>query len=300
MLSASTATSHPSSPGARPTIAVAGAIALLAVVETAQALIAPSRAPTDADWSAAAGVVRAGFQPGDLIVAAPDWADPVVRMHLGDLITVPAAARMDDARFPRVWEITQRGARAVEARGSVTVDRRFGALTVRCYQRPAADVTYDFLERWHEAQVTVWEVGGRSPSPCPWRGDRFVCPGSGASLHRELVEVDTRIRRALLAPPSAGTITVVEFPAVPLGRELAVAAGLHDVWARKYATGTVYLKVLVGGVEVLGTSVGNRSGWQRLRADTAARAGQVLPVRFEISSPQPNLRHFAFAAEARR
>jgi hypothetical protein len=280
------------------------ALALLAVVETAQALVAPSRAPTDADWAAAASEVRAGFRPGDLIVAAPEWAEPLVRMHLGDLIPIPVAARMDDARFGRIWEIAQRGARAEavwSAGGAVVHQRKLGALTVNRVERPAAVVSFDFLERWQEAEVArrPGAGGGAEPTPCPWQGDRFVCPGA-SSVHRELVEVDTRIRRALLAsPPAGGGVLSLSFPAVPLGRELAVAAGLHDVWARKYATGTVDLKVFVGGAEVLATAIANRSGWRVLVASTAARAGQVAPVRFEISSREPALRHFALAAEAR-
>ena len=84
---------------------IAAAVTLLALVETAVALIAPLRAPTDADWAAAAQEVRAGFRPGDLIVAAPAWADPILRVHLGDLIPVEVAGRLDDDRFARVWEV---------------------------------------------------------------------------------------------------------------------------------------------------------------------------------------------------
>ena len=291
---------RPSPRTARLGLVALAAIVLLAVVETAQALVAPSRAPTDRDWRAAAGDVRADFRPGDLLVAAPAWADPLLRMHLGDLIPIPTAARMDDARYRRVWEVSQRGARADEARGTVTRQRRFGALTVRLIERPPVEVTYDFLERWPEAVVTRWNPATATAAACPWQGDRSVCTDGGGGGHVELVEVDTRIRRAILAPPVARAITAIEFRAVPLGRELAVAAGLHDVWARKYATGTVYFEVWIDGRRVLGESVGNRSGWRELRVDTSARAGQVVPVRFQISSARPELRHFAFAAEARR
>jgi hypothetical protein len=273
---------------------------LLAVLETAQALIAPSRAPAPADWAAVAGVVRAGFRSGDLIVAAPAWADPVMRMHLGDLLTIPVAARMDDARFGRVWEISEGGARAAEARGAVTQHERAGALTLRLVERPAAQVTYDFLERWSEARVTRWDPATRVALPCSWRRDRFVCPVSGNTVHRELVEVDTRIRRALLAPPVAHAIVAVEFPTVTLGRELVVAAGLHDVWARKVAKGTVDVEAWIAGEPVAHLTVGNRSGWRLLHIDTAARDGQVAAVRFQISSPRPEQRDLAFAAEARR
>ena len=291
---------RPSLPGARLGFMAAGGLALLALVETAQALIAPARAPRSSDWQAVADEVRGAFRTGDLIVASPSWADPVMRMHLGDLLPIAAAARMDDARFWRVWEVSQQGARAPEAAGrGVAFERRFGALTLRRLERRAAEVTFDFLEQWQDASVTRWDPTRRSSSPCPWQADRFACPISGNSVQRVLVEVDNRIRRAILAPPVAGAVIAVEFPSVALGRELVVAAGLHDTWARK-SPGSVTVEIWVAGQPVADAIVDNRSGWRSLVIDTSARDGQTLPVRFQISSPLPVLRHLAFAAEARR
>jgi hypothetical protein len=286
--------------GVRLGIAAAGGLALLALVETAQALIAPTRAPADIDWQGAAAQLRVGFQAGDLIVAAPPWADPVMRMHVGDLLPIAVAARMDDARFGRVWEISQRGAHAVEMRGrAVSFEQRFGALTLRRAERPPAEVTFDFLERWQDAYVTRWDPVARASVPCPWQIDRFGCPLTGNAVRRALVEVDTQIRRAIVAPPVRDAIIAIEFQAVTLGRELAVAVGLHDTWARK-SPGTVTFEVWIAGRPSVATVVDNRSGWRPLRIDTSDRDGQVVPVRFQISSPRPDLRYLAFAAEARR
>lgn len=291
---------RPSLPGARLAVAAAVGLALLALVETALALITPLRVPITTDWQAVASEVRAAFRPGDLIVASPPWADPVMRMHLGDLLPIPAAARMDDARFGRVWEVSQQGAHALEAEGrQVAFERRLGALTLRRVERRAAEVTFDFLERWQEAYVTRWDPALRLSSPCPWQADRFACPISGNSVQRALVEVDNRIRRAILAPPVTSAIISVEFPSVTLGRELVVAAGLNDTWARK-SPGSVYFEIWIASQPVASAIVDNRSGWRPLRVDTSARDGQMAPVRFQISSPLPVLRHLAFAAEARR
>lgn len=293
---------RPWSPGPRLGVWGAAGVALLALLETAQALIAPWRAPLTADWQAATGQLRAGFQPGDLIVAAPAWADPVMRLHAGDLVPIPIVARMDDARFGRVWVISQRGAHAAEETGRVQAfEARFGALTLRRFEGVAAQVTYDFLERWQDATVTRWDPVARTSSACPWQtpASGFVCQTSGNSVRRTLVEVDQRIRRALLAPPVPGGVVAVEFRAVTLGRELAVAAGLHDTWARK-SPGTVCFEVWIAGQPVRSVTVDNRGGWRAFTIDTAARLGQSVPVRFQISSPQPTLRFLAFAAEARR
>jgi hypothetical protein len=282
-------------------LAAAGAVALLAVVETVVAAVSPSLAPTDADWQAAAREVRSGFRAGDLIVAAPAWADPMMRVHLGDLVPVPVAGRMDDARYGRVWELSQRGAHAPEARrGTVALERRFGAVTVRRVERAAAEVTYDFVERWPEARLSR-TVSGRPQVDCPRAGDRLQCPDIGFNfLRQQIVEVDTTLRRALLVQPVGGATVVVEYPAVTLGRELVVATGLHNVWMRKAARGAVHMRVVVAGTPAAAITTDNETGWQLTRIDSAQYAGRAVPVRFEISSPAPYARHFAFAAEARR
>jgi len=286
-------------PGARLAIALALGLALLAVLETAQALIAPYRAPRPEDWAALAAEVRAGFRAGDLIVAAPAWADPVLRQYLGDVITIPMATRMDDARYGRVWEVSAHGAHAREARGETTRTQRFGALSLRLVERKPAQVTYDFLAHWADARVSRWDPDSGQVMACPWQADRFVC-AAGGTVHRELVEVDTRLRTALLAPPVAHAVLVVEWPAVPLGRELVFRAGLHDVWARKLGHGTVQVDVWMDGQWVTGAIIGNRSGWAPIRIDTSARDGGTSTVRVQISARDPHLRHLAFAAEARR
>lgn len=114
-----------------------------------------------------------------------------------------------------------------------------------------------------------------------------------------LVEVDNTIRRALLAPPVMGGVVAVEFQQASLGRELVVGVGLHDTWARK-SPGAVTFEVWIAGARAATTVVDNRSGWHRLRVDTAAHDGKQVPVRFHISSLLPALRQLSFAAEARR
>ncbi len=257
-------------------------VVVIAVGETLVALIAPSRAPTDHDWTEAAAAVREGFRPGDLIVAAPAWADPILRVHLGDLIPPEMAARMDDQRFPRVWEVSQRGARSPEGeRGQVRADRTFGHLRVRLVERPAPAVTYDFVAHWTDAGLDPPAAGGRR-------------------LERKIVEVDQRLRLAIMTEPVGGRPVAITFPAVPLGRELAIATGLHDTWMRKAAQGTVQARLLVGDRAVDLPETTNDSAWTETRVDTSAEDGRTLPVRLEIRSAAPLDRFFAFAAEARR
>jgi hypothetical protein len=282
----------------RISVVVAVLVASLALVETVNAIVAPHRAPSEKDWSAAAAKVRAGFRPGDLIVAAPAWADPVMRLQLGDLVPLPVAGRMDAARFGRIWEISQRGARAEDtADAAVSTTSRHGALIVKLWQKQAAAVTFDFFVEWRRAAMSVTTDGGQE-SPCAAARDRFQC-SDGAALRPALLEIDTTLRNALGVEPREHATLALEYPDVPLGRELVVAAGLHNVWLRKSGDGKVRMRVLVDGRE-LGTVVAtSSSGWALHRYDTAAVAGKVGKVRFEITTDKAHARHFAFAAEAR-
>jgi len=279
---------------------LASALVLLALYETAQAVIAPWRASSDADWTAAEAAVRAQFKPGDLVVAAPAWADPIMRLHLGDLVPVKVAGRLDAARYGRVWEISQRGGRSDDAVGGrVAWQEGHGALTVRRYERSPATVTYDFLEQWPRARVARAQPG-RGEIPCERQIDRVQCPSiSWNWVKPELLEIGTTLRNALYTQPVGGAAMIVEYPDVPLGRELVVGSGLHHVWLRKIGDGTVRLRVLVDGRQVGTSDASNRSGWRIDHFDTGALAGRRATVRFEITSAKPYSRHFGFAAEAR-
>lgn len=278
----------------------AGALGVLAIVETANAIVAPALAPSDDDWSAAARIVRAGFRPGDLVVTAPDWADQVMRLHLGDLVPQAIAGRMDAARFGRVWEIGQRGAHSPDAAGAQSSSTRAGALTVRLVERKPAEVSYDFLARFGEAHVTRRGPAGDAPCAMDAAGSRAQCPDFAWNFAAPaLLEIGGTLRRAVYAQPVGGATMIVEYPRATLGRELAFAAGLHHVWLRKQGTGRVVLKIFVDGKQVATQETSNRTGFQLGRADTSAWAGRTAAVRFEISAADAFSRHFGFVAEAR-
>jgi hypothetical protein len=281
-------------------VVVAGLVVALALFESITALVAPALAPSDADWQAAAAFTNAGFREGDLIVAAPAWADPVLRLHLGQHLPAAIAGRLDHETFARVWELSQRGADAPEGQGARMVEeRRFGHLRVRLFQRTPLRLAYDFTQRWSEAQVFRVEPGA-APVVCERQPQQHQCPGIPYNFVRSsILEIGGTLRQALYAQPIGGAVVAIEWAGVPLGRELAVGGGLHNVWLRKVGTGTVILRVKVDGREVGMLESGNRSGWKVARFDTSAWAGKTASVRFEITSANPFSRHFGFAAEAR-
>lgn len=258
-----------------PPLALLLTVALLALIETAQALLGPGREASEADWKAAAAEVRAGFHPGDLIVFAPYWADQTGRMHLGDLVTVEMAGRADADRYGRIWEVAIRGARAPETRDLVPVRRgQHGRVTVALYQKPAVQIAYDFTTAFSQARVS---------------------PGTRAEPRT--LEIDYQPRRGLLTPVERGRTTTIEYPDVPLGRTLVGYTGLHDYYSRKRADGPVDFKVFIDGEEKLAVRHGNDDGWRRFSVET--KPG-LHTVRFEVSAKDPAFRTFGFHAEARR
>jgi hypothetical protein len=122
-------------------------IALWEIVATLAAGV-----PGDEAWARAAKVVRDAHRPGDLIVFAPRWVDPTGRMHLGDLIPIEMAARMDDARYARIWELSIRGAHRDEP---AAFEQEVDGVLVRRYDRTPATVRAEVLP----AQLAVAEVG---------------------------------------------------------------------------------------------------------------------------------------------
>ena len=74
-----------------------------------------SRVPPEDDWIAAAALVRAQLESNDAITVAPAWADPLLRLHLGDRMNAKLSGRSDLAAFERLWVLSIRGRRSPEA-----------------------------------------------------------------------------------------------------------------------------------------------------------------------------------------
>jgi len=258
---------------------LAAALVLLALVETANALIAPLRVASAKDWDDAAAEVRAGFEAGDLIVFAPYWADQVGRAHLGDLVTVEMAGHSDADDYARVWEVSIRGAHHPEAAGKLVKESRHGKVRVALYQKPADEVFYDFTSQ--QPRVTSVDRDGEKP---------------GAHVEPRTLEIDYRPRRGLLIPVDSRT-TALSYDDVLLGSRLVGYAGLHDYYARKNADGPVDVRLFIDGQKQLEVRARNEDGWKRFELPTAPGKHAV---RFEISSPQPAWRNLGLHVEARK
>jgi hypothetical protein len=219
--------------------------------------------PGDDAWEHAAQIVRSQHQAGDLIVFAPAWADPVGRLHLGDLIPIEMAGRMDAARYGRIWELSIRGARAPETAGlKAAFDQDAGGVTVRRFERTPAVVVSDVLASGQP--VTVAEVGFEP-------------------------------HRCIQVVPSPGHPQRITIP-MQLGTRLVGYAGLADVFTRRDIRAPGSLAVEIGGRQVAAVHPGVDDGWVRFEAATTP--GQA-DVTFVASADAPQ-RLICFAAEARQ
>lgn len=219
-------------------------------------------------------MVRAGYQPGDLIVFAPDWIDPVGRLHLGDLIPVDMAARMDAARYGRIWELSVRDAHSRDTAGlTAATTQTVSGVTVRLFTRTPATVISDVRDALPTAKVE----GPARPS-------------------LELTEVGFAPHRCIqIIPPPKGTVRIT-FPQLALGTELVGYAGLADIFTRRSPRGPGKLAVEIGGKVVAEVTPGVDDGWVKFSAPTTPGPADVT---FIASATDAN-RLICFAAEARQ
>ncbi|MGE0869346.1 MAG: hypothetical protein AB7P03_12325 [Kofleriaceae bacterium] len=259
----------------------AALLVVIAVWEIAATRCAATSVPDDAAWERAARAVRAGYRPGDLIVFAPEWVDPVGRLHLGDLIPLEMAARMDAARYGRIWELSIRGARSPDTRGlTPAASEHHDGVELRRYERPPAVVVADVRDRFGAARI---EGGGR------------------ASL--ELAEVGFAPHRCIQVVPRPGAPTRVTFAQLPVGSELVGYVGIADVFTRRDLRIPGTLEVEIAGKIVASVSAGIDDGWLRFAVPTTPGTVDVTFIasvaRLSPTKPQPD-RLICFAAEARR
>ena len=202
--------------------------------------------PGDDAWERAAKIVRSAYRPGDLIVFAPGWEDPIGRLHLGDLIPIEAAARDDAAPYARIWELSIRGAHADEVDGLVVAEERVDDVTVRRYEQPPAQIVSDLRDHV-PALATL-----------------------------ELAEVGFAPHRCIQVTPVPGTPVVLAFPGTLLGTTLVGYVGLADVFTRRDIRAPGHLSVSIGGKEVASADPGVDDGWVRFSAPTTPGVADVL------------------------
>ena len=289
-------------------------IAGLAVFELVAHPLIRAEIPSDESWEAASGFVRARHRATDRIVAAPSWADPIVRSHLGDLLSLRAAAPTDLAGIDRIWELGIRGATTRDE--PAALERDFDGVRVRMWPLSTDRVLYDFVENIQAARVELATVDGAQS--CPWQtarpsrgglghgpmtpSERFVCDSRrpwlwvGATV---LQDIDLRPRRCIWQHPAGTDPVRVTFPDAPLGARLVIHGGIDYNAERRRVHGPVTLRVWIDGRELGELVHHDGDGWSSVDLDTSKLGLERAEVRFETSANDPSARLFCWSASTR-
>lgn len=295
-------------------------VPLAGLVELGGHFYFSTRAPRVDDWLRAKSALAAIRRPGDVLIVAPEWAEPNARYAYGDAwMPLKDVARPDVTSYTRAVEVSIVGASAPELAGWKLVDeRRNGKFRYRVLENPKpAKVLYDFVDHVENATVADAAPSG-AEAPCRWNpnaarsagglhGDpafpslRHECSGGSDHFVGVTVVEDEhwRGRRCLWAmPPGQGEL-VIRYSGVPIGERIRGYAALPQWLERELRGAPVEMRVMVGG-SVVGTYVHkDGDGWKGFDFATGAQAGATADVEFRVSSRRPHDRQFCFQADTR-
>lgn len=296
------------------------AVPLVGAVELAGQRWTTHRAPSFDGWAEIEAPVRAIKQAGDLVVIAPEWADPMARRALGDeLMPLRDVARPDETRYAHAIEVSILGESAPELRGWREESRReLGKFLIRRLANPAPRrVIYDFVDHARPGEADV--RGTVPPMECVWNSrapilagglgghptfppERFECPAGvffnvGVTV---IADEEFRPRRCLWSHPLARGELVTRFHDVPLGQVIRGHGGLYWMVERERRGAPVTLTVRVDGDTVGAFTHRDGEGWKGFEMPLGAHAGQrAREVELAVTSTSYKDRHFCFEADTR-
>lgn len=276
-------------------------------------------APTASQWRDLPAAVDALRRPGDLIVVAPPWAEPLARQVLGEQ-RMPLAdlGRMDGAGYAGALEVGLLGERAKEVRHFTQLAvERSGPFLIRRLQNPAPLLAlYRFLDNARAPSLRVSELRGDSEQSClftrqarssagglgghaTYPRERFRCSGGERFLVGVTVMDDQHYRpkRCLLAhPPDEGALRL-EFADVPFGKRIRGGAAFTHLLARDDHGAAVQLSVHVAGRSLPAQAFRPERGFQPFDFVMPPNLPASGSVRFEVRSASLPARELCFSAE---
>ena len=297
----------------------------LVLVEVVGHMVIRARVPSDASWRAAAAYLAAEKRDHDLVVMAPAWADPLLRLWHGDRMGFAEAGPSDLEGFDRMWVVSIRGARAAdEPRRAPDGVELFGNILVKRWDLGASTQVFDFTAHAQEAEVFM--VQGDQPQPCPWRdfgtasggglGAGAMTPVTRAACdpHRPWLwvgrtvteDLDLLPRDCVWQHPAGDEPIRVIYRDVPLGDRIVFYGGIYYEHERKLEGGPINARILVDGAEVGRMTHRDGDGWKRIEsltrppADASTAPEQRGDIAFEVTASVPHLRTFCWSAAVHR
>jgi len=296
----------------------------LAVAEVVALGVREQRVPAESDWASAAEYVRGKLEPRDAVTVAPAWADPLLRLYLGDRITTKIAGRSDLDGFERLWVLSIRGAHAPDSpQRDPDGEDIFGRVRVERYDLGRSPVLLDLVDALPTARVEMRRDGIDEPCPlrtfppAPTRGglgggivaprQRFQCDFERPWLWvgQTVIEaLDLAPRRCIWTHPQGPEPISITYPNVPLGSRIVLHGGLDYHDERDQDKAPVDLRVLVNGREVGRFVHEDGDGMARYEVDLSRALGAELPVRgdvrIEVSTAEPFRRSFCWVASVQQ
>jgi hypothetical protein len=278
-------------------------------------------APRPGEWSLVRSRVEELRKNGELVVIAPEWAEPLARSAFGEgIMPLSDSARPDSSAYRRALEVSILGKRSPELEAWRELERsRVGRFELRLLENPhALPVRFSFVDRLDPGRVDVTEISGGQAAACAWTDrartrtgglagppafprERFRCAG-GESYFVGITVIDDqryRPRRCIWAnAPPDGQIRIL-YRRVPLGHTLRGYSGLPWMMTRDHRGPPTELAVAVDG-RVLGSVLHHGGeGWKAFEMAMPGVQGRVADVEFRVSAPAGATRQFCFYADLR-
>lgn len=298
------------------------AIPVFGLAELGASVYFSRRFPELDEWRALQAEVRALKQAKDLVVTAPEWAEPLARNAFGDsLMPIADVARPDESSYPRAIEVSALGeVNPLIASWPVIAEQRLGKFRLRTRTnpgfKPARFVLTDHAEppdlsaseRSESGETTPCRYGMRPPSsasgllarPASPR-QRFSCGPAEADYVGTTIIDDQhyRARRCLWANPAAGGLLTLNFANVPIYDQLYGYIGFPYFRFRDHGWPPVTVSFAIDGIP-LGTHTHlPESGWQPFQLATVQFRGSSHELRMEIRAADSRELELCFYAATR-
>lgn len=298
------------------------AIPLFGLVELAASVYFSNRFPEVDEWRALAAEVRTLKRDADLVVIAPEWAEPLARSALTDaLMPIVDVARPDEAGYPRAIEVSALGnENALVAAWPVTEQRRFGKFTLRVRPNPgfrppryvltdhALPPDLSVSQRGSDGERSACHYATRPPSSASgllarpaFPRQRFACGlAEGNFVGTTIIEDQhDRARRCLWANPAAGETLILAFDNVPLGDKLYGYIGFPHFRFRDHGWPKVAISFAINDAKVGTHEHLPESGWQPFQLSTAQFQNSTGKVQLEIHGADSRELELCFYAATR-
>lgn len=268
------------------------------------------------DWTAAREAVAKDLKPDDLVTFAPFWTGPLGRRTFGDEIMTPKrAARSDESRFARAWEVSIRGFHdPTLERWKKVSEQKHGGVTVTLFENPVKEqVVSDLLDFVNPERMSVTRVDANGESPCAFsRGatsggstvvpqgllvpaDKFVCSGGHVGI-TVLHDLSHHPRVCINANAGQGTLRL-KFTGVTFGEAIVGHSGLQ--WMGERAPSRNVASVTFSAFDrPIGTHLHRHgAGWVNFELPTPELAGKRADLVADVGGQGD--RFYCFEATTR-